>query len=798
MSSEIAALQVVPPAHPSASSSEGWADAPTLAPARSPLERPLAALRRYKYIVAAVGVLSIIAGIVATKFVKPLYEVRATILIAAETPLQDKTGPIRSRELLSAGAWVELLRSYRVADAVVRKLALYVKPDAAADSVAFSGFQVSDRFVPGHYTLEVPKNRSGWALSLENATTTDSGAPGDSIGRKLGFRWQIPPERLAQFAGKKIEFTVSTPRETSVSLMKRLNTNLQEGSTFLNLSMQDEDGTLGARTMNTWVNEFVSVASSLKKKNLIEFGNILGGQLDYAEGSLKASESALENFRVHTITLPAESGPVAAGVTETRDPALKAYFDQKIQYDDLKHDRVALQEVLAKASAGAQPYEAALLIPSVAQSPGGAQLKALLDQLYKAQSELNAARQVYTDNYPAVRDMIKSVEALKTQTIPQQANSLLVQLKGREGQFDQRIASSSNELQAIPARTIEEMRLRRAVTVAEGLYGTLKSRFAEAKLAEASAVPDVSILDSAIAPLQPVNNTGPKIMALVTLAGFALAIGLALLLDMLDGRIRYPEQATQALGLSVVGTLPTLPKGDITHHSPEQLTQLVESFRTLRLNVINSVGDTASFAISSPSPGDGKSFVASNLAMSFAEAGFRTVLVDGDTRRGTLHGMFGLPRSPGLTDLLEGNIKTADIVHQTAHDRLFVMPCGTAKRRSPELLTSPKLVAMVADLRRQYDVVIFDTPPMAAGIDSYAISAATGNVLVVLRIGQTEKKMAAAKLMLVDRLPINIIGTVLNAAPSYGEYAYYGYVDGYGAGDEEDAAGLVGSGSDAR
>ena len=88
-------------------------------------------------------------------------------------------------------------------------------------------------------------------------------------------------------------------------------------------------------------------------------------------------------------------------------------------------------------------------------------------------------------------------------------------------------------------------------------------------------------------------------------------------------------------------------------------------------------------------------------------------------------------------------------------------------------------------LKMRFDAIIFDTPPFAAGIDGYAIAAATGSLLVVLRIGQTERRMAAAKLALVDRLPISVLGTVLNAAPSDGEYEYYGYVAGYGTADLE-------------
>ena len=176
------------------------------------------------------------------------------------------------------------------------------------------------------------------------------------------------------------------------------------------------------------------------------------------------------------------------------------------------------------------------------------------------------------------------------------------------------------------------------------------------------------------------------------------------------------------------------------------------------------------------------------LAMSFADAGFNTLLVDGDTRRGSLHTMFDVPRMPGLTDLLADKRKEYEVIHTTGHAKLSIMPSGHPRRSSPELLTSPRLAAALSKLRTQYDVVIIDTPPLAAGIDGYAIAAATGSALIVLRIGHTEKRMAAAKLVLVDRLPIHLVGAVLNSAPSSGEYAYYGYVEGYEAQDDGVAA----------
>jgi polysaccharide biosynthesis transport protein len=760
---------------------QGWGGEATLAPARSPLERPLAAIRRYKWLLIAVVLMATIGGIVATRMVKPEYEVRATISIQSETPLQDKEGPIRSHELLNAEAWVELLKTYRISDEVVRKLSLYVKPKDDADSALFRGFSVADRFAPGKYSLDVAKGTSAWKLSIDDAAFAESGAAGDSVGRKAGFLWQPSPAILTRYAGKSVDFTVSTPRETSVELQKRLGANLPLNSSFLWLTLTDPNADLAERTLNTWVDEYVKVAGELKKKNLVEFSNILGGQLDFAQASLKDAESQLETFKVHTITMPTENTAIAAGVQVTQDPALKNYFDKKIEYDNLRGDREALEKVLASAATGATPYEAALLIPSVAQNPGAEQLRQSFTALYDQQAKLNTARQVYTDQYPAVKELATSVNNLKTRTIPQEATALLSQLRMREADYQGRIAGQSRDLESIPTRTIEEMRLKRNVDVAAELYTTLKSRYAEAKLAEASALPDVSVLDSAVAPLRPTKNTAPRIMTIAILGGLAAAIALALLLDNVDRRIRYPDQAEKDLGLAIAATVPRLPKGGIQSQSPEQVSQLVESFRTLRMSVVNASGPSRiALAVSSPQPADGKSFISSNLAMSFADAGFRTLLVDGDTRRGTLHEMFGLPRTAGLTDFLAGDASESAIIHQTGHEKLSVIPSGNPRRRSPELLTSPMLTRLVTDLRSKFDVVIFDTPPLAAGIDGYAIAAATGSLLVVLRIGQTEKRMAAAKLLLVDRLPINVIGTVLNAAPTYGEYEYYGYVGGYG------------------
>ena len=770
-------LYPIRPVAAAPTSLEAWEDRPVAAaPPRPPLERPLAAIKRYKFLIVAIVLLASAGGLVASRLVVPMYEVQNTIWIESQTPM--RAGPIRQAELLNDEAWVELLRSYRIADAVVRKLTLYLKPEKSGDRPVFDGFSVADRFLPGNFEIVVDRSRKRWTLTNVKSSFSDQGAMGDSVGRAAGFRWVLPQTAFNGSGERKIAFTVSTPRETAVQLIGRLNPYLAPHSNFLWVRLQDPDAKLAERTLNTYVGEYVRVASELKKRNVVEYANLLGEQVQFAEKSLKDAESNLENFRIQNITLPSEGAAIAPGVEATRGPVMSAFFEKRSEYDNLRHDVQDLEKTINDATNGTTRFEAALLISSVATSPGGQALRQEFARLYETQAKLVAARQAYTDDFPLVRDLITSLNVLQTQTIPQLAKQLLTQLQQRLGEYDNRISGASEELKAIPSRTIEEMRLRRAVSVAEGLYTSLKSSAAAANLAAASTQPDMNVLDTAVAPLAPIKSPTSRMLLVAVMGGFGAAIGLALLLDMTDRRLRYPDQATDDLGLVIAGAVPKIPKGGLDNRSPEQLSQLVESFRSLRMHVTQS-GQPLSIAVSSPQPGDGKSLVSANLAMSFAEAGFRTVLVDGDTRRGALQEMFGVPKSPGLTEYLLGLAQFSEVVYATPHTHLSLLPAGKRDTRSPELLASASLVELVAKLRTSFDVLVFDTPPLAAGIDAYALSTAAGKLLLILRIGKTERRLAAAKLAVVDRLPIELLGAVLNDVALDGEYQYYGYASGY-------------------
>jgi polysaccharide biosynthesis transport protein len=767
------------PAMPSRSHLRGLASES----ASFPWARSVAALYRYKWVILGIVMLGVAAGVAVSKTVKPLYETHATIWISTGS---DNRGPIRARELFQSASWTDLLRSFVILDRVSTDVPLFVRGANVGSRELFSGAHPGEHLRPGQYALTISAN-DRYRLLNEAGELVEQGTVGDSIGRTIGLAWLPTKESLA---GKQhIDFSLQTPRAASVALRNQVQVpgRLTEGSTLFRVGLSGDDPDLITASLNALTREFVTTSADLKKKNLQEMANTLRDQLDYAQRELAAAEIALEDFRVKTITLPADGGPVAAGVEMTRDPVFRSFFDTKISLDNVRQDREALEKIVADLRNSKATVGALWSVPSVMSQ--GQELRTALTDHSTMDAKLRALRQVYQDDHPAVREMLASLRTLQEQTIPTLAGDLVRQLRQREADLGRRIGSASTELRSIPARTIEEMRLHRNVQTRETLYLSLKNRFDEARLADASAMPDLTILDTAVAPQFPSRNTAPRILLIAVAGSLGAAFGLALLLDRIDRRFRYPEQATKELGLNILAAVPKLGRRRRRKASAELAAQVVESFRTLRLAVGSSVGARVppiALTISSPGPGDGKTLVSSNLALAFAEAGYRTLLVDGDIRRGSMHSIFGGERSPGLVECLRQEVTMDAALQATSHHNLTLLSTGARMRRGPELLASRVLMDLFAELRRNYDVIIVDSPPLGVGIDPFALCLATQNMLLVLRAGTTDRVLAESKLEMLDRLPVRVIGAVLNDVPSKGAYRYYGYTEGYGVEDPTD------------
>ncbi|HET9293032.1 MAG TPA: polysaccharide biosynthesis tyrosine autokinase [Gemmatimonadales bacterium] len=741
--------------------------------------RYMAALQRYKWLIIAVTVLGTAASVLATRFLHPEYTATATIYIE---PRSEDAGPIRAEGLLQSYAWTELLTTGVVLDSVALKQMLFVSPANPKDSAAFRGFGLADSFYTGEYLLRIGRSGENWTLFTGSKRPIESGTAGDSIGRKVGLRWKPDPRALGR--DREIRFSVVTPRDASTALALQLTSNMAQDGNFLRLALTGNDPRRLSRSLNAVIEQFVSVAADLKRRKLAILTETLEEQVQYSAEQLRDAESRLESYRVRTITLPNESAPIAAGLEATQPTVLTKFFQQKVDLEQLQQDRKALEDVLGRSTAaGALAVDAFQTIPAARNATD---MNRALSELSGAEAELRALRYRYTDEHKPVRDLQDRINTLRTQTIPAYANALIQQLRAQETALQAQIGTQSRELQSIPTRTITEQRYFREMESAKALFLMLQTRYEEAKLALASAIPDVKILDPAIAPTRPTSNSAPRIILMGFLASLALAGALAILLDQLDKRFRYPDQVTRDLGLSILGAIPAIRKLRLGNQDPDEASQAVEAFRTIRLNLVHSYGaGPIRLTVSSPGPGEGKSLVCSNLALSFAEAGYKTLLMDGDIRRGELHRMFNVDRRPGLLDYLAGAAEVEDILRPTTHAGLTMLPCGTRRHHGPEMLGSGRMSELMAQLKNRFNVVIVDSPPLGAGIDPFVLGTATGHIVLVLRSGETDRQMAEEKLKLIDRLPIRMLGAVLNDIDtSATAYKYYSYVYGYAAEEE--------------
>ena len=751
----------------------------TNAPRALTWNRYLAAVRRYKWLMALVILAAIGVGMLAARRVQPLYDVTSTIWIAPETQRDATLGPMRGEQVIHQAAWPELATSLAILDRVARRMALYVVPSDTNDVPLFVGVGADEQLRTGAYSLRVDPTARRYVLSLVSGPRVETGLFGDSIGRSIGLRWRPSPEALSR--RRDVRFNVVSPRQAALALRAGLVASVPAGSNLLYLTLSGTDPQRITAIMRALVTEFIAQAQDLKKRNLVEVTRTLNEQLDVAGRDLQTAENALEAFRVRTITLPSETRPTMppAGGTPgtapapTLDPVTQSYFTQQITYEGIRRDREMLERTLAGIRAGTLDLSALNALP-VARGDAS-ELQTSFRQLADLESQLAAARTQFTDAHPSVIELARQVKVIREEVIPRHAAALVTQLRMRENELGSQVASTSQQLRGIPMRSSEETRLRRNAMTRELLYGTLKTRYEEARLAEANAMPDVSILDEPVAPERPSSNRKLFVIMLATLLGIAAAAALALLLDRIDPRFRYAEQATDELGLEIIGAVPSARSQDL--RNPQQAMQLVEAFRTIRLNVAQAADASGRIlvTISSPNAGDGKSMIAANLAQSFADAGYRTLLIDGDIRRGELDKRFDVERTPGLLDYLNGLATLEQTLHKTSTERLWLFTSGSQQPHGPELLMTPVFPDLMTELQRRFEAVIVDSSPLGAGIDPFVLGAATINMLLVFREGESNRKLAEAKLKLLSRLPIRVLGVVLNGVSMGGDFQYYSY-----------------------
>ncbi|MHC4091180.1 MAG: polysaccharide biosynthesis tyrosine autokinase, partial [Planctomycetota bacterium] len=282
------------------------------------------------------------------------------------------------------------------------------------------------------------------------------------------------------------------------------------------------------------------------------------------------------------------------------------------------------------------------------------------------------------------------------------------------------------------------------------------------------------------------------IILAVVLAGM-LAFGSALVVDYFDDRVRSPREVRRNLGQTVLGVVPRFDPqngrrgaaADEARVHLEPRSAPAEAYRVIRTNLTFSLAakPRRTILITSPGAGDGKTTTATNLAAVLAQQGERTLLVDGDLRKASIHRFLGVPQEPGLTGILLGEATVDEAIAPAGIDSLEVLTSGKLPPNPAELAGSERMISLFAELARRYDRIIIDSPPVLAVADPAALTKLVDGAVMVIRAGQTGRQALLEAVERLDGVGVDVLGVVVNALkaePGYrGRYYYYYYRDGY-------------------
>jgi capsular exopolysaccharide synthesis family protein len=290
---------------------------------------------------------------------------------------------------------------------------------------------------------------------------------------------------------------------------------------------------------------------------------------------------------------------------------------------------------------------------------------------------------------------------------------------------------------------------------------------------------NIQVLDRAEVPTYPVLPRTQRDLMVATLGGLLLAFGLVFTFEYFDSRIKTPDEVKAHLGLPFLGMIPTCTGIDRGGEAPllhsDVPPAFSEAIRSVRTAVLFSSADESArtVVITSTGPHEGKTLVSSSLAITLAQAGQRTVIVDADMRRPRMHEALGRSQEPGLSNVLVGESTLADAARPTTVPNLSLLAAGHIPPNPAELLGSQKYLDLIADLKKRFDWVIIDAPPVMPVTDAAVVAHPAGGVIFVIGSEMTPRQNAAAAIEQLRGANAKFIGAVLNRVNVHRHSYYY-------------------------
>ncbi len=597
----------------------------------------------------------------------------------------------------------------------------------------------------------------------------------DSVLRPVDQRFQ-----LRKHEGQA---AAQTPRgEDAPVVLKHLRVTRPPNTYLMQIAYQSADPQLAADAANAIAQSYLERSYEIRLRSSASVAAFMERQMDELKAKMERSGHALAAFeRELNVINPEEK----TNILSARLLQLNA------EYTNVQSDRLRQEAAFQSVQAGS--LEAALAAPQ------GETLRKLVEHLNETREHFAEVKAHFGLNHPEYRkaqaqaDDVEAAIGTTREQIAQRVEIGYRESQRREAMVKDAVSAAKAEFDQMNARSFEYQALKREADADKNLYEVLVRKIKEAGINAGFLNSSVRIADPARPGLKPVYpNMVLNLLLALLLSGLA-GTGAAILTDLLDKTVRDPEQVSRTLRTEVIGSLPLMKdsragllsavkRGDGPGEEGD-LSGFGESVRTLRNSIFLGNFDQhyRSLLVTSAAPGEGKTTTATNLAVVHAEQGKRTLLIDGDLRRPSIHRSFHLPSVVGLSNVLLGEIPWREaVIEVEALRHLHILPAGPPTRRASDLV-GRGLAEVLEEAASEYDLVILDAPPILGFAEPLQMATVVDGVIVVARAGQTTRKAVASVLATLNRVRAKLVGIVLNEVHKElsDSYYYYGYYRSY-------------------
>jgi len=602
----------------------------------------------------------------------------------------------------------------------------------------------------------------------------------DSVLRPVVLRYKIPVAEITPLDGD----LPTTRAQNAPITLKRLKVTRPPNTYLLLISYRSPNAELASVVANAIAQSYIEHTYDIRFRATAGLSAFMEKQMEELRAKMERSSAALAQFeRDLSVINPEEKTSILSS----------RLLQLNTELTNAQAERVRKQAANNSVKGGS--------LEAAQASSQGEQLRKLAERLDEARERFAVVSAQYGSNHPEyvkahsqLTELGRQFDALKN-NIAQRVAVEYREAVNREEMIKSAVAETKVEFDRLNARSFEYRALKQEAESDKGLYEELVRKIREAGINSSFQNSSIRLADPARPAYKPVFPDLKLNGLLALLFSALLAVGAAILSDTLDSTIRDPEQIQQGLRTEVLGSLPVvkrwrgrvMPMGSNGSNGTEsaiskrddQASAYEEAVRTLRDSILLS--DLArrprTLLMTSATPREGKTTAAMHLAVAHSLQRRRTLLIDADLRRPSIHECMNIENERGLSSVIKGEAEWREVIRKAEHFAdLDVLPAGPASRRAADQLGSI-LQKVLTEAKSDYDLIVIDSPPSLGFAEPLQMAAIVDGVVVITLAGQTDKNAVGSVLSSLRRLKANVIGVALNEVRKdmSDRYYYYGY-----------------------